>query len=265
MTVAPGSSVGRPGQPVAALARHQIMGERGTTVEIVVLDLGGARFVLPLGPLSPQDEYTLISSEPVEGELAGVSQVSFARGTRITMATGRQVPVEEVQVGDRVLTRDHGPQAVRWTGRQTVRSEGANAAVVIAAGALNNADTLVLSPDHRLFIYQRHDAIRVGRAELLIRARHLIDGDRIVRHPGGHVDFFHLLFDAHEIIYVEGIPAESLLVSPEVPSGLGEDLASEISGWMDGRVQAPHHGVETSAADLDGLDVLRTLRLASSR
>ncbi|MFO6465861.1 Hint domain-containing protein [Jannaschia sp. KMU-145] len=259
MAVGPGSSVGIAGQAVTALARHQIMGERGSMVEVLVLDLDGTRLALPLGPLSASDEYTLIASETVEGELSNVAQVSFTRGTKITMADGRQTPVEALATGDRVLTRDHGPQAIRWIGRQTVRAEGSNAPVRIAAGALNNADDLILSPDHRLFIYHRDDAMGVGRAELLVRARHLVDGDGIVRMAGGHVDYFHLLFDAHEIIYAECIPAESLLVSPEVLAGMDEDMALDIARRMAGRIQHPHHGVEPSAADLDGVDATALL------
>ena len=265
MIVAVGSSVGQPGQPVTPLARHQIMGERGGTVEVLVLDLTGERLALPLGPLSAHDEYTLISSEAVLGELSNVSQVSFTRGTRITMANGMQRPVETLEPGDRVLTRDHGPQAVRWTGRQTVRAEGSNAPVVIARGALNNADDLTLSPDHRLFIYQRRDAIGAGGAELLVRARHLVNGETIWRDTGGHVDYFHLLFDAHEIIYVEGIPAESLLVSSDVLAGLGEDLAQDLRRRIGLGEQVQHHGIEPSAADFDGLDAAEILRRASSR
>ncbi|WP_339640460.1 Hint domain-containing protein [Jannaschia helgolandensis] len=263
--VAKGSSVGAAGQIVTPLARHQIMGERGASVEVLVLDIEGQRLALPLGPLSSSDEYTLISSKTVDGELNHVSQVSFARGTRITMANGLQIPVEQLTAGDRVLTRDNGPQPVRWTGMQTVRAEGSNAPVVIARNALNNAEDLVLSPDHRLFIYQRHDTIGIGMAELLVRARHLVNGATIWRDRGGHVDYFHLLFDAHEIIYVEGIPAESLLVSPEVLAGLGEDLAEELRGSMAGQVQTQHHGVEPSASDLGGINAAEILRRASRR
>lgn len=261
--VASDSAIGQAGQLVRPLARHQIMGERGGTVEVLVLDLEGLRLVLPLGPLSPSDEYTLISSEAIEGELSNVAQVSFTRGTRVTMANGMQTPVEKLQVGDRVLTRDHGPQPIRWIGTQTVRAEGSNAPVVIARDALNNADELCLSPDHRLFIYQRRDELGAGRAELLIRARNLVNGETIWRAPAGHVDYFHLLFDAHEIIYVAGIPAESLLVTPEVLAGLGEDLADELLDQMGDRKQVQHYGIEPTAADLNGADAVDRLRRAS--
>ncbi|GIT89652.1 hypothetical protein JANAI62_08630 [Jannaschia pagri] len=264
-SVAAGSSVGTAGQPVTALARHQLMGSRGAGVEVLVLELDGSRVAAPLGPLSPSDDYVLLASEPVAGELASVASVSFARGTRITLAGGRQAPVESLAPGDRVLTRDHGPQPIRWTGQQTLRAEGSNAPVVIAAGALNAADDLMLSPDHRLFIYQRRDAIGTGQAEVLIRARHLVDGETIWRAPGGHVDYVHLLFDAHEIIYAEGIPTESLLVAPDVLAGLDEDLTADIMRCMGNRTHVPHHGVEASAADLQGIDAATLLRRAAHR
>ena len=266
LTVAVGSSVGLPSQTVTPLARHQLMSELGASVEILVMEVEGERLVMPLGPLSATDEYSLLSSEAVAGELGSVAFVSFTRGTKITMGNGMQVPVEELTEGDRVLTRDHGVQPIQWTGQQTVRAEGANAPVVIQKGALNNADDLILSPDHRLFIYQRRDEIGAGRAELLIRARHLVNGETIWRDTGGHVDYFHLLFASHEIIYVEGIPAESLLVSPDVLAGLDDDLAMDVSRRMDGRTHVPHFGVEPSAADLDGFfDAAAILRRASSR
>ena len=263
--VGAGSSLGRPGEAVVPLARHQLMGERGVGVEVLVIELGAARFVLPLGALSPRDEYTLLSSTPAEGELASVASVSFTRGTDVTMATGLQRPVEILEVGERVLTRDHGPQPIRWIGRQTVRAEGANAPVVIAEGAMGNARALILSPDHRLFVYQRHDALEAGGRELLVRARHLVNGESVWRAEGGHVDYFHLLFDAHEIIYVEGIPAESLLVSEDVMAGLDDDLAAQVKGRMKGRRQTPRRGLEPAASDLAGRDAAALLRRASTR
>ncbi|PWJ22340.1 Hint domain-containing protein [Jannaschia seohaensis] len=244
VTVAPGSMLGQPGKAVTPLARHRLMSERGVPVEVLVLATGGLRLALPLGPFCATEDYTLIASEPVAGELASVASVSFARGTRITLASGLQRPVEELAEGDRILTRDHGPQPIRWIERQTVRAEGLLAPVVIAKGALGNEADLVLSPDHRLFLYRGREG------ELLVRARDLVDAAGIRRAAGGHVDYFHLLFDAHEIIYAEGIPAESLLVTPEVLAGLGEDLAADLTARQRPGASAPHPGVEPSSAEL---------------
>ncbi|MBM2576004.1 Hint domain-containing protein [Jannaschia sp. Os4] len=265
-TVAPGSSVGRPGAAVAALARHQLMGERGALVEALVLELDGVRLLMPFGPLSERDEYTLLRSRPAtEGELAGAASVAFAAGTRITMAGGAQAAVEDIRAGDRVLTRDNGPQAVRWTGRRTVTAEGSDAPVVLAPGAMNNADELVLSPDHRLYVWQRTDLLGAGGAEVLVRARHLVNGTSIVRRDMPSLTLCHLLLDAHEIIYAEGIPAESLLVAPEVLAGMGGTLAEDLSAAAGDVDHTPRAAWEPSAADLDGLDAADALRRASRR
>jgi hypothetical protein len=50
--------------------------------------------------------------------------VRFARGTNITLASGAQIPIEDLKVGDRVLTRDAGPQQIRWIGNTTLRPSG---------------------------------------------------------------------------------------------------------------------------------------------
>ena len=58
------------------------------------------------------------------GELASAS---FTRGTAITLHDGRQADIETLEIGTRVLTRDAGPQPVRWIGRSTLRATGAHA------------------------------------------------------------------------------------------------------------------------------------------
>lgn len=260
--VAPGSSVGAPGARAVPVARHQLMGERGGMAEVLVLEIEGTRLILPFGALSPADEYTLIGAAPADpAALAGAASVSFARGTRITMASGAQVAVEAIRPGDRVLTRDNGVQPVRWTGRQTTRAEGVAAPVVLDPGAMNNAGELVLSPDHRLYVWQRRDVLGAGEAEVLVRARHLVNGTTIRRRDAPALDLHHLLFDAHEIIYAEGIPAESLLVAPETLAGLGEALAEDLAAA--GVAHTPRAAWEPSAADLEGLDAAEALRRAS--
>ena len=166
--------------------------------------------ILPLSPLEPRTEYTLVGTDRncARQKFAEVACVSFSRGTRITMGDGLQRPVEDLSVGDRILTRDTGVQAIRWIGQTTVRATGDLAPIVITAGTLNNTHDLIVSPDHRLFVYQRTDQIGAGRANLLV------NGDSVYVQQGGFVDYFQILFDRHHIIYAEGIAAESMLLDP---------------------------------------------------
>ena len=45
----------------------------------------------------------------------------------------------------------------------------------------------------------------------MVRAKHLVNGKDVNRLNDGFVEYYQLLFDEHQIIYAEGIAAESLL------------------------------------------------------
>jgi hypothetical protein len=110
-----------------------------------------------------------------------------------------------------------------------MRATGDFAPVVIKAGALNNMHDLVVSPDHRLFFYQRQDKLGTGRAETLVWAKHLVNGKDVNRLNDGFVEYYQLLFDEHQIIYDEGIAAESLLFDQRAESALPDEAKRGVS------------------------------------
>jgi len=252
-TVAPGSEVGRPGDAVRLEARYALMGADGDKVELLVVVLGGtARHALPLSPMATRTGYTLLAIHPAPPELrlADLLCVSFARGTMITLASGAQQAIEALAPGDRVLTRDHGPQPLRWIGRATLRAVGAFAPVVITAGTLGNSGDLIVSQHHRMFLYQRRRKAGLPTSEVLVQARHLADGAMIYIRDGGYVDYFSLIFDRHEIIYAEGVPAESLMVTEAVVNRLPPELAAEVRARFPGLSQHQHFGTEAGRTEL---------------
>jgi hypothetical protein len=210
-----------------------LMGPDGGTHEALILvavedDHAADVYVMPLGELAAMTDYRLvgIARHTATRRFAEAASGSFAKGTRITLRDGAMCPIEALRAGDVVLTRDAGPQPIRHITQATLRATGNFAPVVIAAGALNNEGPLALRPDHRLFVYQRQDHIGAGRAEVLIKARHLVDGKKIVRRKGGFIDYYQLVFDDHHIIFAEGIAAESHLVEAD-SRGDAEDRASQ--------------------------------------
>lgn len=232
--VATGSEVGRPGEALTIADCHRFMGAKGEMIEVLVLKRqceieGLVLHLLPLSPLQPGTEYDLIGSSRASApeRFADIASVSFFAGTHLTLAGGEQRRVEDLRVGDMVLTRDHGPRPIRWIGQQTRRATGAAAPIQIAQGTLNAARDLRLSPQHRLFIWQRRDRLGTGRAEVLVRADLLVNGTTVTREEGGHVDSYQILFDSHEIIFAEGIAVESLLVTAEIRARLPEGLTIE--------------------------------------
>ncbi|PID37378.1 MAG: hypothetical protein CR993_00730 [Rhodobacterales bacterium] len=220
----------------------------------------------PFGPLTEKTPYTLVKADTdaPEARLAAAAMVAFTRGTHITLADGRQTPIEALQPGDMVLTRDSGPQPLRWIGLKTLRATGPFAPITIAPGVLNNEHALVVSPGHRLFIYQRTDGLGTGRKELLIKAELLVNGTTVTQEPGGFVDYFQLLFDKHEIIYAEGIAAESLFLDRQTRPGLPNEVAERLAAdHLAGSTRNAHEVKSTELGTKSG-DTVQTLRRLSA-
>lgn len=271
LRVAADTETGTPGQELHLDCALTLMSPDGRTVDALVivetdrLDHVSAVHFLPLAPLLPRVGYALIGHDrkAARRKLAQSASVSFTRGTRITLGSGRMVPVETLQAGDRVLTRDDAVQNVRWVGQNTVRATGDFAPIVIRAGALNNDNDLVVSPDHRLFVYQRQDELGTGTPELMIKARHLVNGDTVYVREGGFVDYFQILFDRHQIIYAEGIAAESMLIDPRSKPALPQELIDRIRPLLGRQERRDKHGLDVARALLDRPDVIDLLRRAS--
>lgn len=271
LAIAKGSAIGKAGNAVHLDAALTMMTVRGTTTELLLLvevDSAGhaeAVYVLALAPLEPRLEYALIGidRENARSRFAEVACVSFLRGTHVTLASGAQALIEDLKVGDMVLTRDDGPRPLRWIGNATTRAVGGGAPIRIRAGALNNSGDLIVSPESRLLIYQRSDALGVGRSEVLVCARHLVNGDSIVQQDGGFVDYFQLLFDEHQIIYAGGIAIETMLVNPRtrgmLPAKLNDTLPCPLPGHSDRRMQE----FEVQQRILQRPDLAELLRRAS--
>ncbi len=132
----------------------------------------------------------------------------FTPGAQIVTDRG-PAPIETLAPGDRVRTRDHGFQPVRWIGRATFAAEGIFAPVLIKKGALGNRTDLKVSQQHRILVTGWRAQLFLGQDEALIAAHHLVNGDSIRLAPGGSVTYIHLLFDQHEIITASGLHSES--------------------------------------------------------
>jgi len=268
--IADGSATGKSGNRLHLDCVITLMGPDSTTFDAVVLvELDAAAddieniYLFALAALRPLTNYRLVGLDPTKAHarMAEVACVSFTRGTRITMASGQQCLIEDLNVGDKVLSRDDGPQVVRWIGQTTMRAVGDFAPILITKGTLNNENDLIVSPNHRLFIYQRIDEIGAGRSEVLVKAKHLVNNDTVTRVEGGFVDYFQLLFDDHQIIFAEGIAAESLLLDQRTTAALPDDLAQD---QVPMHAKRAHEDFEIDSTDAAGDDMVERLRRSSS-
>lgn len=132
----------------------------------------------------------------------------FARGTQLETDRG-MVPVEEIEEESLVRTLDTGLQPVRRVLSKRVEGLGVLAPVVFRAGVLGNVRDLVVSPHHRVLMSGWQAELVAGCPEALVMAKDVVNGKTVLRLPMAEVEYFHLLFDRHEVVFAEGAATES--------------------------------------------------------
>jgi len=135
--------------------------------------------------------------------------ICFVPGTLITTPLGLR-RIEDLCVGDPVLTQDNGIQNVGWIGKTTVAGKDRFAPVNFAKSMWPGAmDDLTVSPQHRMLIKGYRAELLFGQSEVLVPAVHLLNGKDVTRVDQEEVTYVHIMFQQHEIIFANGIPAES--------------------------------------------------------
>jgi hypothetical protein len=104
--------------------------------------------------------------------------------------------------------------------------------VRIRAGALGQdlpATDLVLSRQHRVLVRSRIAQRLFGAAEVLVPAVKLTDlpGIEIVTAPET-VEYWHILFDEHHVVFSNGAPTESLFTGREALKAVSPEARDEI-------------------------------------
>jgi hypothetical protein len=109
--------------------------------------------------------------------------------------------------------------------------------VRIAAGALGPdmpQTDLMVSPQHRVLMTGSGAEMLFGEAEVLVVARHLIDGLSVTQPALAEVTYVHLLFDRHEIVQTAGLWSESFQPAERTLDAMEDDLRAEIAPDAEG-------------------------------
>jgi hypothetical protein len=132
----------------------------------------------------------------------------YCRGTLILTERG-EVPVEELAIGDRLVTVDLSAKPIRWIGWRSysgvfLACNHAAHPVRFAAGSLSPGvprRDLLVSPEHAMFLGGK-----------LVPARALLNGSTIAQvHDLPRVDYFHVELAAHDVIWAEGAASETFI------------------------------------------------------
>ncbi len=147
-------------------------------------------------------------TSPDRGIGTDITPACFCRGTLILTDCG-EVPVEELAIGDKVVTFSGTVRPIRWIGQRAydgrfVTGNRAMLPIRVAAGALADrvpARDLFVSPEHALYL-----------EGLFLPARLLVNGATIRQAESvERLEYFHIELDAHDIIFAEGAAAETFI------------------------------------------------------
>nr|WP_321509673.1 Hint domain-containing protein [uncultured Celeribacter sp.] len=159
----------------------------------------------------------------------------FTPGTRIATPRG-EVAVEDLKVGDKVITRDNGLQVIRWVGRKSLSAADLQrkpelTPVRISQGALGRGlpeRDMVVSPNHRMLMSDPKAALLFDTQEVLVAAKYLQRLAGVDSVPAAPVTYIHIMFDHHEVVLSDGTWSESFQPGDYTLSSIDADARSEI-------------------------------------
>ncbi len=197
------------------------------------------------------------------GGNAKIDIVCFARGTRIKTIDG-DVPVEQLAVGQQVITASGQKAPITWVGRRRIDCRRHPEPwrvwpVRISAGAfgpnLPKRD-LVVSPQHAIY-----------DEGVLVPARFLVNDTTIVQEPVGQVEYFHVELPKHDLLIAEGLSTESYLENGDrncfEDQGTAMVLHPDFSRWSwDARACAE---LKVTGPELQAIGAKLERRAASQR
>lgn len=230
------NSAGELGRFYSIKVGNDIVGLAVASPETYPLTVGGRS--LETG-LDPNDTYTVISAN--NGNRGGTttaytSFVCFARGTLIETTAGA-VPIEELSTGDFVVTKDKGAQPIKWIGSKKISAKELEDNEKIrpirinrhALGADIPSSDLIVSPQHRVLVRSKIAQKMFGADEILVAAKQLCQMDGInIAYDLYELEYFHFMFDHHEVVISNGAETESLYTGPEAIKSVGPQAAEEI-------------------------------------
>ncbi|WP_095589801.1 Hint domain-containing protein [Actibacterium ureilyticum] len=208
---------------------------------------GGTQFAVNLNGFDGATEFVAVQGQDLGGsdadgeldmtEVAAANPdlvVCFVRGTLIDTPAGPR-RVEDLSVGTLVDTLDHGPRPICWIAGRQIPLGGANPAlrpVRIGADAMGpgvpDRDVL-LSPAHRVMVRSGLCDLYFGQCEVFVPARFLLGRAGITVADGlAQVEYWHFMFDRHEIVRASGLPVESFFPGTVGASHLSRAARAEL-------------------------------------
>lgn len=164
-----------------------------------------------------------------------ITNVCFTRGAVVSGVNGTDKKVEDLIIGDMVMTKSGTAKKVRWAGHSTLTPNTLEQfpnrrPIRFCAGALGgDHPEFTVSPQHKIYVEGSKLAKTLGVDEALAPAKHLVNGTTITRDDSCEaVDYFHIMFEQHEVLFVEGVWSESFYPGKYTMSSVSDAMKEEI-------------------------------------
>ncbi len=189
------------------------------------------------------DTYTLRFTEQGTDDTAGTIldnislMVCFADGTEITTPEGC-VKVEDLKVGDLVLTVEGEAKPIQWIGsrkltQQDLAAHPETKPIVLRKNSLGKnmpREDLCVSPQHRILVRSKVAQRVLGTHEALVPAKKLTALEGVdVTEQCEEVTYFHFALEEHDVVLAQGAYAESLYLGQGALATLGPDNVRELT------------------------------------
>ncbi|MEP1585234.1 MAG: Hint domain-containing protein [Tateyamaria sp.] len=229
-------------------------GGKSYTVTLIDVQPGTPPLLMFVDDIPPRNTdlwvvHHTLNTAPGDGMGEGSGGViCFTPGTWIDTPDGPR-RIEELREGDKVSTKDNGPQDIQWVGSR--RMSGARLfamprlrPVRIATGALGverPEQELLVSPEHRMLIDGPVARELFNAHEVLVAAKDLVNGTTVsVDVDVRAVTYVHLLLPRHEVLRANGVETESFHPANTALSTLDDEDRVRLLDKLPGLEFNPH-------------------------
>ncbi len=241
-------------------------GHHSYSVTLIDVPDTGARLVMFVGDLPPADVDMWVVRTAIDRTHSGAGArvaggvICFTPDTRITTPDGPRL-IQHLRPGDRILTKDNGPQEIMWTGHRRMTGARLYAMPHLrpirfragAMGAGRPEDDLLVSPQHRMLVKGPAAQALFNTAEVLVAAEDLVNDHSVtVDHMLREVTYIHILLERHNIVFANGMETESFHPSNTALDTVDPAQRAVLLGLLPDVATNPHSYGDYARRNLSG-------------
>lgn len=149
------------------------------------------------------DARAMIAADPIVKTLSGI-----ASGTRIMTMDG-EIPVEFLEPGDRIITRDSGVATLRAIEVTELTDAPMIRVTADSLGLGRPGEDVLLVPGQSILLRDWRAKALYGQAQAMVPVSRLVDGQYISHCTVAFARVYALQFDRLHVIYAEGLELAS--------------------------------------------------------